>query len=175
MSVAVPYQPSIRPEASRRGTRRVRNLRLGGLAAGRRALEDGLQLLEIVRMNRGHPAAAQRFFQREARVLQASLVEEIAPFVGRHGPDQRRNGVHDASHLPLGLPSPLLGLPQVGIEVRVVQRDRGLRGQHLEDRGSRRGKRVGGEIVFQIQHATQRGPVLGAVARLDDLQGQTED
>src|SRR5207237_2008420 len=143
----------------------------------------GSQPVVIIGMNHRRPTPAKLPVPRHAaarvkratRIVQPTLAEVIDKAVGRYGPDQRGNVVDDASNLPLGLPGFLLGSLEICIQVRVLQRDRGLRGQHLEDRRSRRGEYVRGESVFQIEHATQRGPFLGAVTWLDDLQRQTED
>src|SRR6266481_3890509 len=107
MSVADPYQPSICPEPSRSATHPRFGLSRLALVLG--SLKVGLQLLQIVRMNRRRPAQAQCLFRREARIFQPTLAEEIAQAVGRGGPDQRGNVVYDASHLPFGLPGFLLG------------------------------------------------------------------
>src|SRR5882672_8089868 len=65
-----------------------------------------------------------------------------------------------------GSPTIAVLLPQVRIEVGVLQRNRGLGGEQLQYRASRGREHAGGQVILEVEHADQCG-------LLD--QGQTEN
>ena len=86
---------------------------------------------------------------------------EAVDVVGLLGPDDlvRRGEPAPAARVAqaLGLGEVVLGLAQLAIEPRVLQRDRGLRSEEAQDGDPIRREDVRGELVLEVEHADELG------------------
>ena len=114
----------------------------------------------------GHPVsfvAITPFRRSQVSPVQATR-DEIVTVVSHHGekrvvrlenppvdfPDEDPDdvGIDEA-------PDPRFAFGEIAIQARILERDRGLRGEQLQHRGARRREDARGEVVLEVEHADE--------------------